>query len=799
MYRRSVRTGLYVASSILALTATPARAQIETVVVTAERREQDINKVPESISAFPKDKLDVLGVKNIGQLVKYTPGVAFDDSTNEVSIRGVNSDAGSGTTGIYIDDTPIQMRNLGFSSNDALPAVFDLDRIEILRGPQGTLFGAGSEGGTVRYITPQPSLTEFSLYSRAEGSFTQDGAPNFEMGLGTGGPLSDTVGFRISAWGRREGGVVDHVDYKTLAMLGENDNSNNTYIAHLALAWQPNPDLTITPSFYFQSRDVQNDNDYWVSISNPANGQFLTGTPEQLADRDQFYLPSLKIDYNAGDTELIFNASYFTRHELVNGYSGTLYNLSYFQQLVDFGVDPNGDPCPGGLCFAYAGPPAPPLLDPTGLNLPGYTQNYVSVANITNRQRNFTAEARLQSTDSDAPLVWVVGVFFEEGRQQSIEEINDPQLPALTDYLWGEDMATAWGMDLLPNGDDYINNTVGRDRQIALFGNATYAITDTLKLQAGVRIAWTHFSFVNSADGPQNFGASGGSGSSDESPVTPMVGLTWHVTPDNMLYATYARGYRIGGANAPTPPSCDADLADLGLAAAPTSYKSDTVDSYEIGTKNSFLEHRLQVSASAFHLNWDNIQQNNYLPNCGIQYTGNLGQAESDGFDLQANVLVSDNFELEGSVGYVDARYTATTFAGPAPGPGVLPLSVKGEPLPGPGWNFSAGAQYNTMAWGNNAYVRVDYEFIGRSYGSGGSTYAGTAAFDPALVPDPSYGQLSIRAAIQLGDVNLALFGENLFNAHPQLGLNHQDADTLLFEASTIRPRTIGLTGTYKF
>jgi outer membrane receptor protein involved in Fe transport len=301
------------------------------------------------------------------------------------------------------------------------------------------------------------------------------------------------------------------------------------------------------------------------------------------------------------------------------------------------------------------------------------------------------------------------------------------------------------------------------------------------------------------ADGAQNFGHSGGSGATSETPVTPMLSASYQITPDDMVYATYSKGYRTGGANAPTPPSCGSDLADLGLSSAPDTYNSDNVTNYEVGAKDKFLDNRMQVSASAFYLNWNNIQQANYLPTCGIQYTANLGKAVSKGFDLQADVLVTDELELDATIGYVDAYYTATTFAGPSPGIGVLPLTVKGESLPGAPWTFSLGAQYNTTFWDNTAYVRADYEFTGKAYGTGGGYAAGSASYDPALVRDPSYGELSIRAAVDVDDFNIALFGNNLFNAHPELNLSHQDEFTQLFEAETLRPRTIGTTITYKY
>ncbi|HEX3675150.1 MAG TPA: TonB-dependent receptor plug domain-containing protein, partial [Rhizomicrobium sp.] len=481
--------GLLAAASVLALSYNaPAFAQaapdtgastgIEEITVTATRRAEKIDKVPESISAYSTEKMDTLGVKDFGDLAKYTPGVNYDPDSHDVSIRGVESDAGSATTGIYIDDTPIQIRNLGFNANDTLPAIFDLDRVEILRGPQGTLFGAGSEGGTVRYITPQPSVTDYSEYARSEVSFTQDGAPSYELGGAVGGPIVDnTLGFRVSAWGRHDGGYVDQVNYASGANEQSNTNNVNTYAVHGAITWEPDSHITITPGIYFQHRNQNNIDDYWTAISDPSSGTFNTGTPEHMRDDDEFYMPTLKMDWDLGGVEVIADSSFFKRKENVNGYSGTLYNLSYFQQLVDADQDPEGDTCTGGICAANAGHETPLLL-PTGLNLPGYPADYISVATITNEQKNFTQEVRLQSTDPNARFTWILGGFFALDQQLSNEQINDPQLPALTQFLWGEGMKKAWDEKLLPNGDDYINHTDGHDRQLAGFANATFAITD---------------------------------------------------------------------------------------------------------------------------------------------------------------------------------------------------------------------------------------------------------------------------------------------------------------------------------
>jgi iron complex outermembrane recepter protein len=790
---RTVLAGLSAAFVVLS-GAVPALAQQTTsqtgasgeeVVVTAQRRTEKLSKVPESISAFTNAKMDQLDVKNIGDLVRFTPGVTFDPESKDISIRGVNSTAGDATTGIYIDDTPIQIRALGFGSDNTLPAVFDLQRVEVLRGPQGTLFGAGSEGGTVRYITPAPSLDEFSEYAKAELSTTKDGAPSYELGGAMGGPIvDDKLGFRISAWGRRDGGWIDKVDYLTGATIQSNTNSVDTYVIRGAMLWQPTASFSVTPSVFYQNRNQNNIDDYWVGISNPSHGDYKTGTPENMGDKDHFVLPALKIDDDLGGMELISNTSYFNRHEVVQDYSATLYDLSYFQQSETTGVEPDFvTPCPGGICVTDPHN----LLTATGIDLPGFG-HYKATNIITNNQENFTQEVRLQSNDPDARFTWILGAFFTRQTQLSVEEINDPQLPALTQYLWGDTIGDVWGEGLLPNGDDYINHTEAHERQSALFANATYDITPELKLQAGARIAKTHFDFTNFSDGAQNFGPLGpSSGKQDGTPFTPMVDLTYQINPDDMVYATVAKGYRIGGANPLFPVSACSEITT-----EPQSYNSDTVVSYEAGTKDRFFDGRLQASGSVYYLQWNNIQQSVTLPSCGFRYTVNQGAAESKGFDVQGSWLVTDNLDLDFSLGYTDSTYTSVASSA------GLVLADKGNKLPGSPWTASFGAQYSTQLLARDSYFRVDYEFSSRETGLTPERDVGTTLFDMALQPEPEINNLTLRAGMTFGDTDISVFADNVLDAHPQLDLSHQDSNTALFEASTLRPRTIGITATYR-
>jgi len=195
-----------------------------------------------SITAYTTQQMDDQGVRQMDDLARLTPDLQFThtsgaagNNSSNIAIRGVFSDVGAATTGIYVDDTPIQMRNVGYWNANAFPQIFDLERVEVLRGPQGTLFGAGAEGGAVRFITPEPGLEKYSGYARAELGQTVNGAPSYEAGAAVGGPIvDDKLGFRVSAWGRTDGGYIDRVSPDT----GRTVDSNSNY-QHSGWAGRP--------------------------------------------------------------------------------------------------------------------------------------------------------------------------------------------------------------------------------------------------------------------------------------------------------------------------------------------------------------------------------------------------------------------------------------------------------------------------------------------------------------------------------------------------------------------------------
>lgn len=293
-------------------------AVLQEIVVTATRTERSLSTVPVSISALSQQQMDQQGIRQVDDLFKFTPGVSFQraaDNTTEISIRGISSESGAATTGIYIDDTPIQIpRAAGsFSTTNAYPEIFDLQRVEVLRGPQGTLFGAGALGGAVRFITPQPSLQDYSLYSRSEVSFTENGDPNYELGIAGGGPIIDNVlGFRASVNYRRDEGWIDRIPRVTFLRMHEvpdepaggeikthkgesNANWREAIAARLALSFAPMENLRITPSVYYQQVYNNGKGYYWDAFSNRDKGEYVNGANSKEPDRSTWSLSSLNM------------------------------------------------------------------------------------------------------------------------------------------------------------------------------------------------------------------------------------------------------------------------------------------------------------------------------------------------------------------------------------------------------------------------------------------------------------------------------------------------------------------------
>ena len=781
MKRISLQASLLLGASFAALATgawsqdaeqnTAAADNLDEIIVTATRRSESSLSVPLSLTALSQESLDRKGISNISDLSRTTPGVTFTPSwagSTSISIRGISSGIGAGTTGIYIDDTPLQVRNVGAgaTSSNAYPEIFDLDRVEVLRGPQGTLFGAGSQGGTIRFVTPKPSLTDYSGYGRAQLAFTDGGDPSHELGVAVGGPIiEDRVGFRLSAFNNREGGWVDRVDYPTEEVVEENSNSREVLALRAAVQFAVTDNFIVTPSVYYQDVDRDDTGQFWRQYSDPSNGVFRNGQPVRQPGSDSYTLYSVAAEWDIGAVTLFSNTSYFDR----NNNSIADYS-TYVSELL--GAD-------------YDVP-----LD-VGLRAP---------TDMINGQKVFTQELRLQSNNDSSRLRWVAGVFYQEAKQTADEYVRTLDLDLLTQALYGADAIDVFGIGPVRGDVIYLGEDVAEDKQIAAFGQIDYSFSEQLTVTAGLRYAKTDFEFANIQDGPFNGGVTAATGQQSERPLTPKIGVNYKPTENSLLYLSAAKGFRTGGANAPVSATrCAADLTALGLSAAPTSYGSDTVMSYEAGAKGRFLDRRLRFESSIFYIDWEDIQNQVGLPGCGFGFVSNLGTAVSKGFDVQLSATPADGLTLEASVGYTDAQYQETIFGAPLPGGGRGIIVADGDPLFTAPWTVSLSADYrHSLSWGHDAegYVRADYNYSSGFDSGPGPT---TVSYDPLDNGTDETHFVSARIGVRFSDIDVSLYADNLFNSHDILASGRNTRGSTLFRESTFRPRTIGMTATYRY
>ena len=759
------------AASAQAQTASaPAQVQqVQEVVVTAQHRSERLQATPLSIAAFTAKTMDVQGVRGIDDLTRLAPGVNFErigatsasnynDENSDIAIRGIDSSAGTSTTGVYIDDAPIQTRHIGFGTVNAFPALFDLDRVEVLRGPQGTLFGGGSEGGAVRFITPQPSLTTFSGSFRAEVASTEGGAPSYEVAGAVGGPLVEgKLGLRISGSVRNDGGYVDRVRYdpasNTVTGVAEkNANWQRTEAIRIALQWAPTDTLTITPSLMYQQLSLNDTAAFWTALSNPSEGRLRNGNAQRDSSYDPFYLASVKSEWTTGPVIATAIFSALIRNQRTNS------DYTQFDRAIFVG-SPYGSAGDAGA------------------------------STFQDNQRNYSAEFRLQSRDAAARLTWTAGLFLARNRESAPQWINDPTLAA---------EAIAVGDNYLPLNTPQIFNgspSVVTDRIAALYGQVDYKLTPSLKATVGLRVSdeTVKGEGVQSGPyiGPQPIITKG---SLHSTPVTPKFGLSYQPDPEHLYYASAAKGYRSGGINSTLVAACGINT--------PSSFASDSLWSYEVGEKSTLAGGKLVVDASLFYIQWKNIQQAVYVPACGQGFAANLGEATSKGGDLTISYHATPDLNFGLQAGYADARYTRNVSGAIAglSGPGTNLIS-SGDLVTAAPWTLNGSVEYVApLSFDDRRlYFRADYQYSAAQNGAMAVQNPNDSAYDPSIPKTPSSDNLSLRAGLRGRGQDVSLFVNNALDSQPILIVSHDTLYSPLQFERTVRPLTIGLTVTSRF
>ncbi|QUD90546.1 TonB-dependent receptor [Phenylobacterium montanum] len=745
--------------------ASDTAAALPQIIVTVNKRREASERVPISLVALDQKALAKDGVKSITDLAAIAPGVEFDTSAGfgpgtetNIAIRGINSSVGASTTGVYIDDTPIQTRIAALSYfGNPYPAIFDVDHIEVDRGPQGTLFGAGSEGGAVRFISPEPSLTKYSGLASAELSDTEGGDPSYEAGLAIGGPIvADRLGFRASLWGRRDGGYVDHVDPFNGQVVDKNANSTDSYSARLVFKLKVSENFTVEPSLFAQSVNNHDSGAYFEYLSDPGKGEFRNGRLLAQPSRDQFLLPSLKLEYDFGKVTLASITSGLSR----NG------------KLTDDTTSYNG--------FVFGG-----FGNPLGV---AYPSSYADAGPeyIRTGVHSFSQELRLSSS-VDPNLLWTAGLFYSRAVQKDYQDVTAPKI---SQTIFGD----------APDAPLFLSTIKSTDQQYAAFGQVDFKLLPKLTLTTGLRVARVEASYQQLQSGPladSLFPVS--AGSQKQTPLSGKIALAYQATPDDLLYGSVSRGYRIGGANQPIPLASTSNPAGCALPSEPGPFNSDSVWSYEVGAKGRALDRKLQFDASAFYIDWQNIQQIVAISSCAFDFIANTGSAVSQGFDLSLRYAPDDHWNFAFSAAYTDAHITRTaTFDGAViveKGDTVGVLPTVNSP-----WDINGSVEYRFDFTGRrDGYVRVEDIYHSRNPGPYSSYNPQNLLYDTAIPANPATNELRVRAGGTYRGVDLSLFANNVLDAHPALYRYHDLPGSTLFTNVTLRPRTIGVSVAYRY
>jgi iron complex outermembrane recepter protein len=754
------------------------------IVVTAQRREESINKVPISITALSQQSMDDLHVVKVEDLSGLVPGVYASPGNpvfQAITIRGIAAGNNAATTEFYIDETPISIRQItqGGNATNPEPLLFDLDRVEVLRGPQGTLFGASAMGGAIRLITPQPSLTEDSGLAKAEAGVTETGDPDFEVGAAYGGPIvSGVAGFRVSAWFQRLGGFVNQENPYSGDIVATNVNADNSYVIRPAVTWSPSEAVSITPSAYLQHKSYDSGDGYWLNTlpnqpgNNDTTGSYNSPVTENLR------LGSLAMKFNVGSLLLQSDTSYLDRQ---------ITSYTDFSNTIEFLLTD------GTKNF------------PQGSNVIPGLNSFRSYYNDRSFTHAFMQEFRLSSSDPTARVTWVAGAFFRRA-VQGVEEPVTGDLTPITEAAYGLTSQQVFGLpNYIWNGETTFAYTDydATDISEAVFGDMAIAIVPKLKADVGVRLEHALVTQQKEVTAGPLYEIAFSSVVLPEervNPVTPRFSLTYQFTDNDMAYVSAAKGYRVGGGNSPDTagnPLCGPSLKQYGLTSVPATYQPDDLWTYEAGLKDLLFNRKLSVRGSIYYTTWKNVQTQLKAASCYSYFTSNEGELTVQGFDLQIEAVIAEGLKIRALAGYTHA-YSPETVGGSN---GGVPVVAAGEPEQGISpWSAALNGEYsvnaNSLWLDSRAYLRLDYRWTGAE----NPADPGVAGYDPAYNAhlNQAYGVLNARLGIARAGWDLSAYLNNATNADPLLGWGHEMGDSL-GTALRMRPRTAGLTAWYRF
>jgi iron complex outermembrane recepter protein len=726
-------------------------ASIGEVIVTAQKRVEALDKIPMSVSVIGGETLDRGQADNFQDLVALVPGLSINSNTRGVSrvtLRGINTGGVASTVGVYVNDVPF-----GSSSGLANGAIlsgdfdtFDMARIEVLRGPQGTLYGASSLGGVIKYVANAPSTKGFE--GRLQGTMedVEDGGMGYALTGVLNMPVSDTFAVRASGFYRFDEGYTDSIGNNPIPALQDPTvtiestrvekelNAADTYGGRISALYQPSERFSLNLTAMFQDINSDNADTYEVDPETlkPLYGGFVASRYHPEWTDIEYRVYSATIDWDMGPVSLQSVTSYGEFKET-------------FQRDI-------------AVLNALGAPTA--QLATLLFSTPGTTDRLLSgILNQVTSTDKFTQELRLVSP-SDEKFEWLVGAYYTDE-----DSAIDPQRFTAVDA--GTENPAA-GVPTL--AEVSLKSTY---EEYALFANATWHISPRFDLSFGGR--WSNNDqdasqvlniFVLPA--PVNFDKV----TSSESPFTYSVSPRFEFTDTTSMYARVATGFRPGGPNV---------LAPGTPAGTPTTYDSDELTNYEIGLKTANAEGTLSLDIAAFYLDWDKIQLFAVVNNVGINANG--GKAVSKGVEFAATARSQGGFSASFTGAYTDAHLSEDTD--PVVG------GLDGDPLPFvPEWSLGLGGDYEWSAFTSaTAYVGGQVSYTGDRT----ADFSNRDANGDIREAD-AYTTVDLRAGVVWDRWSIELYGKNVTNEEGITDISAPGAfPNGAAGLSVIRPRTIGL------
>jgi iron complex outermembrane receptor protein len=762
----------------------PATEANTDIIVTATKRASTIQDVPFSVNAQTEEDIQRANANTLEAIARNVAGLTVQNlgpGQSQVSVRGVSAGqivrdqpGVKEQVGVYLDESVI---SLSLFTPDL--DLFDLNRVETLRGPQGTLFGSGSVGGTIRYITNQPKLGKTEGMIEANVNTVDEGDIGYGLKGVINAPLGPTAAVRAVAYGTHFGGFIDALG----PAGGKNVNDGSRVGGRLSLLWEPTPELKITPRIVYQKAQADgfNRQEVYNLYANP-----FTVPPLNFRERQQYLLvrekfsdrttlADLTASYDFGPVELTSVTSYIDRDILVSRDASALTG----SVSVDLGFPAAGVNLPSNL------------RDTTGL-------------------KQFTQEARLASTGS-SPFQWVFGGFYSHVDRNYHQRLPTPGYAAFVDARFGAGTSAA-ASNGFPNLDSPYNADLPYViKQTAVFGEGSYDFGQ-FKLTGGGR----YYDFSEK----RNF-ISGGLFSNGDTRTgdktksngfSPRVIGTGEPNRNLSVNIQAAKGFRLGGINDPLNILlCNAEDKVIYTPFQSASYKDETLWNYEAGMKYS--RGPITFNAAAFHTDIRNLQVTVDAGSCSSRLVFNVPKAHTTGVEAEfaAHPLPGLDLSLAGS--YVDSQFDST-IANPilATRTGI----IDGNRLPTvPKFQMAATATY-TQRFNDSSdwYVNASYQHVGTRFTQPGDQENNPRTFVHGLpfngqpadasttlnLKLPAYDLVNLSAGLSFDNgMEVVAYVNNLFDENPKLSFDRERGGRARLGFNVGQPRTIGLTFRQKF